>query len=112
MTDEIIIDGVAVSEWTDEEVRYNFKKRSPNAIRQIAFDLYKQLKRKEQECEELKKQQKELLHDCNSCKFHQYRLALDDIEKFAKENVELLEGYHLEQANCLTILDIINKVKE
>lgn len=54
MTEEIIIDGIDVSEWTDEEVRYNFKKHSPKAIRQIAFDLYKQLKRKEQECEELK----------------------------------------------------------
>lgn len=55
MTDEIIIDGVAVSEWTDEEVRYNFKKRSPNAIRQIAFDLYKQLKRKEQDTKDFVK---------------------------------------------------------
>lgn len=55
MTDkEIIIDGVDVSEWTDEEVRYKFEKHSPKAIRQIAFDLYKQLKRKERECEELK----------------------------------------------------------
>lgn len=53
MNKEIIVDGVDVSEWTDEEVRYNFEKHSPKAIRQIAFDLYKQLKRKEQECEEL-----------------------------------------------------------
>lgn len=48
-----------------------------------------------------------MLEECEK-----YEQALDDIEKFAKENVELLEGYHLEQANCLTILDIINKVKE
>ena len=55
MTDkQIIIDGVNVSEWTDEEIRYNFEKHSPKAIRQIAFDLYKQLKRKEQKNEELK----------------------------------------------------------
>lgn len=40
-----------------------------------------------------------------------YKQALIEIEKFAKENVELLEGYHLEQANCLTILNIINEVK-
>ena len=54
MTDkEIIIDDVDVSGWTDEEVRYKFEKHSPKAIRQIAFDLYKQLKRKEQECETL-----------------------------------------------------------
>ena len=40
-----------------------------------------------------------------------YKQALDEIEKFAKENVELLEGYHLEQANCLTILTIIEELK-
>ena len=51
---EIYIDGVDVSEWTDEEVRYKFEKHSPKAIRQIAFDLYKQLERKKQECERLK----------------------------------------------------------
>ena len=51
---QIIIDCVDVSGWTDEEVRYKFEKHSPKAIRQIAFDLYKQLKAKEQECEELK----------------------------------------------------------
>ena len=49
MNKEIIVDGVDVSSWTDEEVRYKFEKHSPKAIRQIAFDLYKQLKRKEQE---------------------------------------------------------------
>ena len=54
MTEEIIIDGIDVSEWTDEEVHYNFKKHSPKAIRQIAFDLYKQLKRKEQKLEKIK----------------------------------------------------------
>lgn len=50
----IIIEGCDLSEWTDEEIRYKFKNRSPKAIRQIAFDLYKQLQAKEQECEELK----------------------------------------------------------
>lgn len=94
MTDEIMIDGVTVSEWTDEEVRYNFKKRSTNTIRQIAFDLYKQLKRKEQECKELKKKKEEnekfyltkyankdsycleLEHERNN-----YKQALDEIEE-------------------------------
>ena len=51
---EIYIDGIDVSEWTDEEVKYKFAKHSPKAIRQIAFDLYKQLTRKEQQNEELK----------------------------------------------------------
>ena len=56
---EIYIDGIDVSEWTDEEVKYKFAKHSPKAIRQIAFDLYKQLTRKEQECEELKEERNE-----------------------------------------------------
>ena len=51
-----MIDGIDVSEWTDEEVKYKFAKHSPKAIRQIAFDLYKQLKRKEQECEDWQKE--------------------------------------------------------
>ena len=47
------------------------------------------------------------------CKISEkYKQALDEIEKLAKENVELLEGYHLEQANCLTISEIINQAKE
>lgn len=62
---EIIIDGVDVSEWTDEEVRYNFEKHSPKAIRQIAFDLYKQLKRAD-------KMHKEETFDC----VHRYRKIL------------------------------------
>lgn len=67
MTDkkEIIVHGVDVSEWTDEEVRYNFEKHSPKAIRQIAFDLYKQLKRAD-------KMHKEETFDC----VHRYRKIL------------------------------------
>ena len=66
MTDKkIIIDGVNVSEWTDEEIRYNFEKHSPKAIRQIAFDLYKQLKRAD-------KMHKEETFDC----VHRYRKIL------------------------------------
>ncbi len=65
MTEEIIIDGVNVSEWTDEEIRYNFEKHSPKAIRQIAFDLYKQLKRAD-------KMHKEETFDC----VHRYRKIL------------------------------------
>ena len=57
MTDkQIIIDGVDVRGWTDKEVYYKFEHHSPKAIRQIAFDLYQQLERKEQECETLASQ--------------------------------------------------------
>ena len=55
MTDkQIIIDCVDVSEWTDGEVYYKLEHYSPKATKQIAFDLYKQLKAKEQECERLR----------------------------------------------------------
>ena len=50
--------------------------------------------------------------DCHFKQCKRKEQALDEIEKLAKENVELLEGYHLEQANCLTILEIINQAKE
>ena len=96
---------------------------------------YKQLKRKERECEELKetiddfitdnsslycydgKQPSDLdeLQECMQSsmnEFVKYKQALDEIEKLAKENVELLEGHHLEQANYLTILEIINQAKD
>ena len=67
----------------------------------------KQLQTKEQERSELFN----CLKQANG-KRYAYKQALVEIEKLAKENVELLEGYHLEQANCLTILEIINKAKE
>ena len=120
MNKEIIVDGVDVSDWTDEEVRYKFEKQSPKAIRQIAFDLYKQLKGKEQECEKLYIQLKadeeyhkeeentlrkiiknkeerniELYKENNKLK-----QALDEIEKYFDG-----EDYH-------NLLDISNKVKE
>lgn len=106
MTEKIIIDGVDVSKccWCDFEPN-----TEPYCRINDGEDLdcednpdcnFKKLKRaeqklqdKEQECEE-------------------FGETLDEIEKLAKENVELLEGYHLEQANCLTILEIINQAKE
>lgn len=122
---EIIIDGVDVSEWTDEEVRYKFEKHSPKAIKQIAFDLYKQLKRKEQECEELKEDRErwksnfngkvsaieELLQQLDQFKAKEqevkrYKQALDEIEKYLDAQQKYFDGedYH-------NLLDIINKVK-
>lgn len=92
-------------------------------------------KAKEQECEELKETIDDFITDNNllysddgkqpsnldelqECmqssmnEFVKYKQALDEIEKLVKENVELLEGYHLEQANCLTTLEIINQAKD
>lgn len=125
---KIIIDGVDVSEWTDEEVRYKFEKHSPKAIRQIAFDLYKQLARKEQECEEFKKQHEqykpfyELGAKCTqlnevadglSNKCDKYKQALDEIEKNIKgycKNMCMAETRETcESCQNTEILNIINK---
>ncbi len=131
MTDkkEIIVHGVDVSEWTDEEIRYNFEKHSPKAIRQIAFDLYKQLKRKEQECEELKqwKEDAENLFKTqtdNADKIiNRYKHTLDEIEENIKAmNNECFYDDICECNNCdmkngctyyrkFNILNIINKAK-
>ena len=57
---------------------YNlFCKDNPNCY-------YKQLKRKEQECEELK-HKVELMMDCASCKIDEYKQALDEIEEIAED---------------------------
>ena len=44
---------------------------------------YKQLKRKEQECEELK-HEVELMMDCASCKVDEYKQTLTEIKEIAK----------------------------
>ena len=109
MNKEIIVDGVDVSEWTDEEVRYKFEKHSPKAIRQIAFDLYKQLKRKEQECEEINLKNERLVAEKYTMneEILKFRQALDEIEKYLDAQQKYFDGedYH-------NLLDIINKVKE
>lgn len=90
-----------------EITSYDFCRKNPNCY-------FKQLKRAERECLELKFNEDNFRVDAARAKIKasKYKQALDDIEKLAKENVELLEGYHLEQANCLTILEIINQAKE
>ena len=87
---QIIIDRVDVSEWTDEEIRYNFEKHSPKAIRQIAFDLYKQLKRKEQEREELKKQRQADKGLITSTGKQNYQL-IQEYDKLKTDKAEALE---------------------
>ena len=89
MTDkEIIIDGVDVSEWTDEEVRYKFEKHSPKAIRQIAFDLYKQLKRKEQKLNKI-----QTICEKESTKSTFYNgIENKDLQKLAIKILKIIEG--------------------
>ena len=84
MTDkQIIIDCVDVSGWTDGEVYYKLQHYSPKATKQIAFDLYKQLKRKEQECEKLRAENKHLNDLLNQ--------ALKDYEKAIQTLTEIKE---------------------
>lgn len=100
MTDkEIIIDGVDVSEWTDEEVRYKFEKHSPKAIRQIAFDLYKQLKRKEQECEELRGRLNTICFDsrANNNRCISYNRMAEDYAKLIKYKTLFLKAREIYQ---------------
>ena len=95
MNKEIIIDGVDVSDWADEEVRYKFEKHSPKAIRQIAFDLYNQLKRKEQECEDLR----------THCKH------IDETNKILyNEKVQLLDKNQELQDKLLKLNDLAHEV--
>ena len=53
-------------------------------------DLQEQLKRKEQECEELK-HEVELMMDCESCKIDEYKQTLTEIKDMCSEmNFEIL----------------------
>lgn len=88
---------------------------------------YKQLKRKEQECEELLKENQQLrnsLSDSLMFKFtgqenetNRYRKALEEIEAATKINCEEICGRKFENCNdtscfSVNILDIINKAKD
>lgn len=123
MTDkQIIVDGVDVSEWTDEEARYKFEKHSPKAIRQIAFDLYKQLKSKEQECEELKEQIKKYsnINEQDTKDFailHNSFIEIEGLIKNFCEDCSEYERCDYEKDGCYysilpRLKDIIKKVKE
>lgn len=130
MTDkeQIIIDGVDVSECVsfDKLNGQNICCYEDTREDKIPFanfcvenkDCYfKQLIRKTQECEDLKRKV-ELMMDCPDCKVDEYKKALEEIEKELKEDVycESQECGCDEFEECLNcvktqILDIINKAK-
>ena len=102
---QIIIDSIDVSDWTDEEVRYKFEKQSPKAIRQIAFDLYKQLALKEQKCEKLYIQLK--------ADEEYHKEEENTLRKIIKNKEERnIELYKENDKLKKVIKGIINKVKE
>lgn len=103
MTDEIIIDGIDVSEceyfnpkyegchcYNTKEECYAINPNEHKSCKGVNCD-YKQLKRKEQEC-------------------HKYKQALDEIEYQVRELFLGVENK--DRPYCGNILDIINKTKE
>ena len=119
MTDkEIIIDGIDVSkcghyhygkceidydEWNNEIIRYNECQNNPNCY-------FKQLKRKEQECEELINQRDKFEYGNNILEHERnnYKQALDEIEEF----IEVAKGeYRISEMEWNSIQDIINKAE-
>lgn len=79
---------------------------------------FKQLARKTQECEELKRKV-ELMMDCPDCKVDEYKKALEEIEGYIYTDCEYNDG--CDRNICIRckysnvhdkrILDIINKAK-
>ena len=79
---------------------------------------FKQLARKTQECEELKRKV-ELMMDCPDCKVDEYKKALEEIEEYIYTDCEYNDG--CDRNICIRckysnvhdkrILDIINKVR-
>ena len=117
---EIIVDGVDVSEWTDEEVRYKFEKHSSKAIRQIAFDLYKQLKRKDESYEELRqyynkccednvKKLEELLEKYNQVSRDFHNGVFCNIEKKCQQLAQLKEENDRLRKRIVVIFDCLIK---
>lgn len=72
---------------------------------------FKQLTRKTQECEELKRKV-ELMKDCPDCKVDEYKKALDEIEKVCLEDTyTFADGTQIRYDSLDEILSIINKAK-
>ena len=77
-----------------------------------AEELNTLLKRKEQECEELK-HKVELMMDCASCKVDEYKQTLTEIKEIAKENIRIadLEGLNSVYRRGLAT-QILQKISE
>lgn len=78
------------------------------------LELQDKLKRKENECEELKQELQELEKDCpKRCKSDKYKEALDEIENYVRDNSDFDKNDKLtSNTGAYDILEIINKVKE
>lgn len=124
MNKEVIIDGVDVSECehqTYEKCAINFEEWNGEIIRYLDCSNYpncyfKQLKRKEQECEKLKQWKKDAenlfkTQTDNADKIiSRYKQVLDEIEKITKNDMKF--KYNDKKFTITQILNIINKAKE
>ena len=119
MTDkeEIIIDGMDVSgcEYVCNTAFGNIGCKLPFSEEihccNIPNCYFKQLARKTQECEELKRKV-ELMMDCPDCKVDEYKKALEEIEKvYLEDTYTFADGTKLRYDSLDDILDIINKAK-
>ena len=93
MTDkQIIIDGVDVAKCRCFTSEWDFNncghicKGTECKYKRLWYK--KQLKRKEQECEELK-HEVELMMDCSSCKVDECKKTLAEIKEIAEENIRI-----------------------
>ena len=109
MTDkQIIIDGVDVSGCS--YYQYNMCTATKDDYGDCSlccqdYDMndcyYKQLKRKEQECEELK-HEVELMMDCASCKVDEYKQTLAEIKEIAEPFCNACQEFEPEKSkNCI-----------
>ena len=119
MTDkQIIIDGVDVAGCEDYGYRgkarywcHNYDEPCtdyPNCY-------YKQLKRKEQECEELK-HEVELMMDCASCKVDECKQTLTEIKEIAEIEIECktyeIENDCFNETRCKALNEHIDFIKQ
>lgn len=129
MTDKIIIkNGVDVSGCPDFD-KYDettckiekLKKGYPVKCTSCGYCNYKQLQREKQNSKDTYEMYQTLMESFNILqkelveerkKKNKYKQAFKKIKDKAKENDELLQGYHLEWANNKLILEIINEVLE
>lgn len=123
MENEVIIDGCNVAECEFYDYKYcklcDMKAALDELIvhrqycdRTINQNCYfKQLQKAKAENERLKEDKKQLLKDCNSCNFHKYKKALEEVREIVSE--PCIEG-----ENCLTCngncqnKDILIKIDE
>ena len=106
--EQIMIDGVDIIDcdyfYVEQETDQVKCDNYSGYCRQHKNCPFKQLIRKTQECEELKRKV-ELMMDCPDCKIDEYKKALEEIEQHCNE-----QNLKYDTTAC-EILTIINKAK-